>query len=73
MKLLSILLAADIRVVPGHRDETVCVDVSHSAHVESGDDEVHGQLAHVTNSYCRLGRGLTQVEKLTIIFLLHTY
>lgn len=54
VQLLSVFFAGGVRVVPGHGDETVCVQVAHSAHVESGHDEVHRQLAHVTDSHRRL-------------------
>lgn len=51
MHLLSILFAGGVRVVPSHRDETVCVYVAHSIHVESGHNEVHRQLTHITDSH----------------------
>lgn len=51
VQLLGLFLAGGVRVVPSHGDETVCVHVAHSAHVESGHHEVHSQLAHITNSH----------------------
>lgn len=73
MQLLAIFFAAGIRVVPGHRDETVSVYVAHPTHVQSGHDEIHGQLTHVTYGHRRLeeerGRGeVTKVKRRRELF-----
>lgn len=54
VQLLGIFFAGGVRVVPSHGNETVCMDEAHSAHVESGHDQVHGQLGHIANSHGRL-------------------
>lgn len=54
VQLLSIFFAGSVRVVSSHGNETVCVYVANSAHVESGHNEVHSQLAHIPNSHCWL-------------------
>jgi len=56
VQLLSVFFTGGVWIVSSHGDETVRVYVAHSAHVERGHNEVHGQLAHITNSHCWLRR-----------------
>lgn len=54
VQLLGVFSAGCVRVVTGHGNETVRVEEAHSAHLKSGHDQVHGQLAHITDSHGRL-------------------
>lgn len=67
VQLLGVLFTAGVGVVPSHRDEAVCVEVAHSAHAQSGHNEVNGQLTHVADGYCRLRGQQTKARKCLLL------
>lgn len=54
VQFLGVFFAGGVRVVSSHGDQAVCVHEAHSAHVQSGHQEVDSQLTHVTNGNRRL-------------------